>query len=395
MKKLFIFAVGVVSLLLVAFVFESAFVFAQEADGVVEEEGQSVVEQSQEATDVYARAKVRRIDQEETRGEGIFQQFTAEILSGPDKGKLVEVSIGATFVVPVSFAVSEGDTVVLTQVRIDSELRYEFVEQYRLGAVGWVFVIFILLVVIFAGWKGARSVLGLGLSVGVIGGFIVPQLLLGKNPLFICLIGSLVILCVTIYLAHGFTLRTHIALLSACITLTIALVASQVIVAFTHLFGLGSEEAFFLQYDLASLDLRGLLLGGMVIGLLGVLDDSTTAQAAAIFELKRANASFTFRDLYARGSRIGREHITSLVNTLALAYVGASLPLVVLVTLNMRGHLWVVLNSELFVEEIVRTLVGSSALVLAVPITTLIAAKIFARGVHDEPETSYAHTHTH
>ena len=153
-------------------------------------------------------------------------------------------------------------------------------------------------------------------------------------------------------------------------------------VRLASIFGMGTEESVLLQFGpLENIDLRGLLLGGIVIGALGVLDDITTAQTAVVDELRRANPRMTFRQLYAAGISVGREHIASLINTLALAYVGASLPLLMLFTINDAMPLWVTLNSEFIAEEIVRTLVGSSALLIAVPISTWCAAQAFAQDI--------------
>src|SRR5690606_22392691 len=143
---------------------------------------------------------------------------------------------------------------------------------------------------------------------------------------------------------------------------------------------LGTEEAFYVQAagGLGTINLKGLLLGGIIIGVLGVLDDITTAQAAVVEQLHVTDNTLAFRELLRRGLAVGHEHIISLVNTLALAYVGASLPLLLLFT---QGYtpLWVAINSERIIEEVVRTLIGSSALVLAVPITTILAALVFSR----------------
>ncbi|MEK9181053.1 MAG: YibE/F family protein, partial [Patescibacteria group bacterium] len=128
-----------------------------------------------------------------------------------------------------------------------------------------------------------------------------------------------------------------------------------------------------------NLDLRGLLLAGIIVGALGVLDDTTTVQAATVEELKQANPAFTFADLYRGGLSVGREHITSLVNTLVLAYLGSQLLIFILFYAGPNQPLWVTLNSEFIGEEIIRTLVGSATIILAVPITTLLAAWYFSR----------------
>jgi len=147
-----------------------------------------------------------------------------------------------------------------------------------------------------------------------------------------------------------------------------------------RLFGMGTEEAFYVQMGLLeNIDLKGLLLGGIIIGALGVLDDVTTGQAAAVDEIHKANPTLPFIELYRRGLSVGREHITSLVNTLALAYIGAGLPLLLLFTTNTVQPLWVAMNAESIVEEIIRTLVGSTTLIFAVPITTALMAHILKR----------------
>ncbi|HYC80108.1 MAG TPA: YibE/F family protein, partial [Candidatus Binatia bacterium] len=141
------------------------------------------------------------------------------------------------------------------------------------------------------------------------------------------------------------------------------------------------------------LNLRGLLLGGIILGVLGVLDDITTAQSAAVYEIRRANPALPFKELYSRGLSIGREHISSLVNTLFLAYAGASLPLFLFFTAGDHPQpFWVTLNSEFIAEELIRTLVGSVALMLAVPITTFLAAYYFSRR---PVEQSAAGEHSH
>jgi uncharacterized membrane protein len=192
------------------------------------------------------------------------------------------------------------------------------------------------------------------------------------------LIGTILISIVSLLVAHGRSERIYIALVSTLFTIGIAFGLASIAIHIAQLFGNGTEEAFYLQSaPLTPIDLRGLLLGGMIIGLLGVLDDCATAQAAAVDEIYSANPSFTWMELYRRGMSVGREHITALVNTLALAYAGASLPLLLLFVAYPQPW-WVTLNSEPMAEELVRTLVGSVGLLFAVPLTTIIAAWYFA-----------------
>jgi uncharacterized membrane protein len=209
----------------------------------------------------------------------------------------------------------------------------------------------------------------------------------GGNPLFICIVGSVAIALVSIYLAHGFNLRTSLAVASTIIIIALAVGIDYIVIHWTKLFGVGSEEAIYAQFGQNGIiNLRGLLLGGIIVGILGVLDDITTAQAAVVDELKKANPNFGFKDLYGRGLSVGKEHIASLVNTLVLAYVGASFPLILLFRQYDQTFSYI-LNSEIVAEEVARTLIGSIVLILAVPFTTALTSFVLSRRVKISAES--------
>jgi len=183
-------------------------------------------------------------------------------------------------------------------------------------------------------------------------------------------------------------------LLSTIITLGISVGISQIFIKASHLFGRGSEEAYFLQFgQFGSIDLRGLLLAGIIIGTLGLLDDITTAQTAVVGELRLANKQLSNKEIYSRALVVGKEHISSLVNTLVLAYAGTSLPLFILFTVSDNVPLWAKLNSELISEEIIRTLIGSMALILAVPISTFLATYLLKKEKLEKGGSHMPHLH--
>jgi uncharacterized membrane protein len=206
-----------------------------------------------------------------------------------------------------------------------------------------------------------------------------PAILDGKNPLAVAIVGSSAIMFVALYLAHGINARTSTAVLGTLASLALTGILAVIFVELASFTGLSSEEATFLQLQAETINLKGLLLGGVVIGALGVLDDVTVTQASAVWELHQANPEMGVRRLYSSALRIGRDHIASTVNTLVLAYVGASLPLLVLFSISSRP-LGSVISSEVVAEEIVRTLVGSIGLVASVPITTALAAIVVSGG---------------
>jgi uncharacterized membrane protein len=189
----------------------------------------------------------------------------------------------------------------------------------------------------------------------------------------VSIVGSVILLGVTLYLTYGWNLKTHAAVVSMIFVLLITGMLAGLFVLFTRLTGSGDENAMFLLQMLnTQINLRGLLLGGMIIGALGVLDDLVTTQASAVFELHHANESLGFRELFQSAMRIGQDHVAATVNTLVLAYAGASLPMLLMFSLG-RGNYGALVNFEFVAEEIVRTLVGSLGLVTAVPLTTVVA----------------------
>jgi uncharacterized membrane protein len=271
-----------------------------------------------------------------------------------------------------------GDRLVLT--RDPGTGTYYVANAYRLPGLLWLAIGFLVLVLAVGRLRGLTSLLGLAVSVLVIVKFLVPSILDGRSPLLASLLAAAAILASSLYLAHGFRRSTSVALVSSLVTLGIAALLAVVAANVSHVFGFGSEEANFVQLSaLEFIDPRGLLLAGILIGALGVLDDVTIGQAVAVAELKAAQPALTFRELYRRAERIGRHHVASLVNTLFLAYAGASLPLFLLFSEFKTNPLWLVVNSEPVSEEIVRTLVGSAALVLAVPISTALATWVYTR----------------
>ncbi|MDP3975786.1 MAG: YibE/F family protein [bacterium] len=320
----------------------------------------------------------------------VTQQAQVRITSGAEKGEIKKIEHRLQSSAKETQGLVPGEPVVVLKNQEFDISTYYIMDKYRLPWLAVLMLAFFGLTIFFTGKRGVTALLGLGFNIFVIVSFIIPSIMSGSSPLLVCFGGGLVIAVVSLYCAHGFNKRSSIALASTLITLVIALILSIIFVKLTKLSGAGTEEAFFLQFgEYARVNLRGLLLGGIIIGALGVLDDVTTAQSAAVEELKRANPQLSFEELYKRGLSIGKEHITSLVNTLALAYAGASLPVLLIFTIIDRPF-WVILNSEDVVEEMVRTLVGSSALILAVPIATVLAAHFFSTG---KLSTSSAHRH--
>jgi len=331
--------------------------------------------------DTYHKARVEAVLEEGSRSinglELPYQIVRVTMLDGALKDREITIDHGTIFTIDKAKFVRPGQTVVVVQtLGPDSQFLYQIIDVYRLDSLIPFLLLFVISVIILSQWRGVGSIVGMAISLLVIAKFIVPQILAGNDPLIISIVGCLFIMVVTIYLAHGFSRQTTVALVSTFITLIITGSISIVLVKLMHLTGLGTDDAYSLKLGASAIiNFKGLLLGGILIGALGVLDDVTTGLTASMFELKKANTGLSFIQLANAGLRVGREHVSSLVNTLVLAYAGASLPIFIILITNPNNYpLWSTLNSEMAVEEIVRTLSGSIGLITAVPLTTILAA---------------------
>lgn len=352
----------------------------------IEIDGQTTQDVSTETPDAFYKAKVLSILETGLIDvDGVLQdhqKLELEILNGNEVGKHVVVDHGGSFAVQSYQKVVVGETVVVAKpadMGMGAKKDYYYiVDKYRINNILVLIAIFFALAIYFGRKRGLTSIIGLLFSVWIVFYYIIPHIVQGGNPFLYAIIGSFAILFVSLYLSHGFNRRTTIALVSTIAVLCLAVGIDWSFVAIAKLAGNGTEEAFYLQFGSTSINLRGLLLAGIIIGVLGVLDDATTGQSAAIEEIHNANPSLGYKELYRRGLSVGREHIASLINTLVLAYVGASFPLLLLYTTQKSVPLWVTLNGNFIGEEVVRTLVGSSVLIIAVPLTTMLAAFFYS-----------------
>jgi uncharacterized membrane protein len=300
------------------------------------------------------------------------------IESGPDEGMTFSFNEAQP---EEGRRLDAGDDVIVAQSAAETEPgavdspQYFFVDYQRDRPLVILAVLFAIVVIALSRWRGLTSLVGVGISFAILIWFVIPAILEGSSPLAVAIVGSAAVMFVALYLAHGINVRTTSAVLGTLASLAVTGLLAVIFVELSHFTGLSSEEAAFLQVSADQVNLEGLLLGGVIIGTLGVLDDVTVTQASAVWELRLAQPLYGFLELYRAGIRIGRDHIASTVNTLVLAYAGAALPLLILFNLSNRP-LGDVLTTEIIAEEIVRTLVGSIGLVAAVPITTGLTALV-------------------
>ena len=332
------------------------------------------------APDEYLRGTVTGIAGRTIDGtENEVQELTIRIESGTDKGRDIMLTNGGVFADPET-GVKQGDRVVVVRAVAGNETSYYLADRYRFPWVIGLIVLLVVLAIATGGKRGATATLGLAASVGILALIVLPQIADGGNPIVITLLGGIGIAAVTTFIAHGFRRESGLILGSILAALGVGTLAAYLATLVLRLSGGGSDVALSLTYGpLGDIDLRALLIAGIVLGVLGVLDDVAATQVAAAKEIAAADPRMTARELYRSGMRVGKEHVAALINTLFLAYTGASLPLLLVVMVNLKLPVWAFINNQAIAEEIVRTVVGSGALILTVPIATALASWHFAR----------------
>jgi uncharacterized membrane protein len=305
------------------------------------------------------------------------------LTDGPDAGESGSFALAAGEFVP---QLSVGDRVRVFRMYangrpapLDTTGALSFDDFDRGRSLLLLTVVFAVIVLALARWQGLRSLAGLAIALVVVVAWLVPAILDGHPPLAAALIAGLAVMLVTTALTHGLGLKSAAAMLGAAATLVVIVLLALAAVDLTEITGLASEQSSFLQATgTGGLSIRGLVLAGIVVGALGVLDDVTISQASTVLALRRADPAMPLRRLFGEAMTVGRDHLSATVNTLVLAYAGAALPALLIFETQGTGFSDAV-TREVVAQEIVATLVGSTGLIAAVPLTTLLAAVLATR----------------
>jgi uncharacterized membrane protein len=346
------------------------------------------------------RATVEAVRRVECRAPGRIEcaRVTVRVRSGPDNGGLARFTVGET-TSDVRLAVGDRIRVYRLELPPGAQVlgqrldRYGFSDYERERPLALLTLVFCTLVVVAGRWRGLRALVGLVLSLLLVVEFVVPAILDGRSAVGVALVGSLAVMFVTIPLAHGLGAKAVAAVLGTSVSLALTGMLASVATDAVHLTGISSEETTYLRAVAGGISLQGLLLAGMIIGALGVLDDLTVSQASTVMALRKANPALRTRQLIRGALDVGHDHIAATVNTLVLAYAGASLP--VLLVFSIGGTSFGnALNTEAVAEQVVAMLVGSIGLIAAVPITTALAA-LLAERIPAGKLTDEHHGHAH
>ena len=307
-----------------------------------------------------------------------YQRLSMQLDGSLYRGEVVELEWDGRRALNENGFLSPGDRVLLTLSRDGNTRTYTIFEIVRLPSL-WPFVVLLAIALIAVGrWKGVASLAGLGASIAVFLLAVLPAVRGGNDPLLATLVGSVGVLVVAVFVVHGLNRKSVAALLGTLGALVLVLILAAVAVSVARITGLGTEDAIFVFVGTGGkVDMPRLVLAGVVVGSLGALVDMAVGQASTVWELSETS-EVRGRKLYLSALNVGRDHIGSLVNTLALAYFGGALPLIVLVSLGFQP-LSVSINSEEITQSVMAVLIASIGLVLCVPLTTAIAVTLADR----------------
>jgi len=328
-----------------------------------------------EVVEILEEGSITLGDQTQT-----YQIMRVEILDGDYAGITLEIDYGRRQLLTSDRLLSVGEKVLVDIGQApDGSVNAYFIDFERATPILWLAITFVVFIVAVSGWQGVRGLLGMVASLAVILWFIIPEILRGGDPVLVSVVGAFVLLAISLYLIYGWGWKTHAAVLGMSVSLLLTALLANAFVDLTRLSGFGNEDAIYVVQQLdISLNLRGLVLAGVIVGALGALDDLVITQASVAFELHDTDPTLGVGMIYRRAMSVGKDHIAAMINTLVLAYAGAALPTLLLFSLTQQSFLTLI-NLEFITEEIVRTLVGSIGLILAAPITTLISSVLAIR----------------
>lgn len=314
-------------------------------------------------------------------------------IEGPCARVISHLSDGkrATFEIdPSTYAstgMQSGDDVRLIRLEATEAepVNYAFYDYQRTFQLVVIVIALVIIVALVGTWRGIRALVGVAIAIGVLAVFIFPAMLTGKPPILVAIIGATAIMLIVLYLAHGVSVRTTAALFGALFGIVFTAIAGVITTDWAHLTGTGSEEGWMLFSSVPEVNMSAIVSATIVIAGLGVLNDITITQVSAVWEMRALSPNASRRQIFTAAMRIGRDHVASSIYTLVFAYAG-SVMMMLLLVYTYPQNIMDLLTTERVSQEIVRTLVGTAGLILAMPMTTLFAIALAPREQELEQE---------
>lgn len=315
---------------------------------------------------------------------GKVKNLTLLITSGDIKGKDVQSAwVSASSEEEEIFQLKVGDGLIVQYTNVNGQENFSVVDKQRNKVLFWFLLLLIAVLVLISRKVGFKSLLTLAITSLVILYYLVPQIIQGSDPLFVSIIAVIFFIIPSLFISHGFNKKTLIAIAGIIFSIIVVAVLAKLAIDWAGFTGINSEETLYINMGDKKINLLNLLLAAIVLGTAGAMDDIALTQTAVVMELRRLDRKISWQELFSKAMRIGNDHIASVVNTLFLAYLSASLPLVLLFSQQQIPFL-IAIQRELVATEILRIIIGTIGLVLTVPLTTTIAAMVFTKNLSKE-----------
>ena len=331
----------------------------------------------------FYKAEIKTISpitNEDTDSQEKAFAVTFKVLSGQYAGQTLSTEHFESANVAYNMPIATGDTIIAVIEKQDGELITGIDEHYKSNKLMLLSMLIIIIIAVFTGINGLKAMIALFFTLIIIFGFMARYLLMGYSPIWLAIISSIAIAAVNLIFIAGKTKKALIAIIGTLAGVFLAGIFGSIATGMLHLTGYTGHESTYLQIMNAKIDLKGILISGIIIGALGAVMDVAISIASSLQEISIANPSYQKKELFQSGMNIGKDIIGSMVNTLILAYTGASLSLILLFSMQKEDFpLIKIMNMEFISSEIVRSLAGLFGMVLAIPITAFIASSLYAK----------------
>ncbi|WP_035571582.1 YibE/F family protein [Halonatronum saccharophilum] len=357
-------------------------VFAINNDVVDEMDSGSIQQEIYGRSDEYYRGRVVSVESKESELDFIELEQRAEIVirSGPYRGETVIVdNLYAKNNMYIDVLLEEGMDVILMATVEDGRLgQVNIYDVSRERGVLYLTILFLALMLLIGGIKGLKTIITLVFTGFVIMRVLLPLLLAGYSPVIVATLSAIIIIIPTLLVIGGFNAKSFASIVGTACGVLVAGMLALWVGNISHLTGFSSEEAQMLSFMDQTIDVRGLLFAGIIIGSLGAVTDVAMSIASAISEVKNSSPYTKSKDLIICGMNVGRDIMGTMANTLLLAYVGSAIPLMLLLIGNQADFIRII-NLDLIVTEFVRGVTGSIGLIIAIPITAIVAGVLIGQ----------------
>ena len=348
------------------------------AAGLMTDEQSPITSEFQGGEEDYYRGRVLDVETLET-DRGYRQQAEVVVTDGPYQGEKTEIE--NEFEEDNRFLdiiLEEDMDIVLVSFVERGERQFHLQDIGRDGVILRAAILLGAAMIIIGGIKGFKTIITLFITGYVIVQIMLPLLLQGYSPIPVATLNAIIIICLILLVIGGLNSKTAAAIGGTGVGVGVAGILAYYAGSAAVLTGLGTQEAQMLAFGAETIDIRGLLFAGIIIGSLGAVTDVGMSVASSAYQLKQASPEISSSELIRHALAVGRDIMGTMANTLILAYVGGAVPLLLLLMAQEMSWLRII-NMDFLATEIISGIAGTLGLVIAIPVTAIISGLAMGR----------------